>query len=382
MSRLNRPYGGELVQRVVSRLDRTAAGKTVLSINPLLEMDLMNIAMGAFSPLTAFMSSEDFTAVCRGNGLAANGLTWTIPIVFDISEEERRQVRIGEEIILRSEMTNDLVGFIVPSEVYPHDKNLHIESTFQVGSLDHPGVRLVKGMKPYLLAGEVFAFSEAIDTASLFFPRQVRERLDSMGLSEVAGFHTRNVVHRAHEYLQRVALELTGGLLIQPIVGWKKSGDFRTEVIHHAYARFIDDYYPKGRVLLAFLKTPTRYAGPKEAVFHAIIRKNFGCSHFIVGRDHAGVGSFYGAYDAHRIFDRLPHLGIEVLRLREPFYCRRCEAVASDATCGHGPEDRSYISGTEIRNCLLNGVSPGRQIFRPEILEELRRFSKADLFYD
>ena len=381
-TRLNAPYGGTLIQLLKPRASLAIAGLPVLTLNSVIESDVLNIGVGSFSPLTGFMGSKDFQSVCQSMRLVESALPWTIPIVFDLTEEQKRSIEGARIVVLKSATSGELIGAITPSEIYVHDKDLRIRSTYGVSDDAHPGVKLVRGMGPWLLAGEVTVFNEALPADPLAQPAAVRARLAEMGLSRVAGFQTRNVVHRAHEYLQRVALELCDGLLVHPMVGWKKSGDFKPEVVRHAYRSFIDAYYPKNRALLAFLQVAMRYAGPKEAVFHAIIRKNFGCSHFIVGRDHAGVGGYYGMYAAHEIFDSLPDLGITILKLRGPFYCSKCETIATDHSCGHDDSVRDFISGTAIRKILTEGSDPSNYIFRKEVLESLKLFAKEGFFYD
>jgi sulfate adenylyltransferase len=378
---LNAPYGGILVRRISAPGSALPKGTPLLVIDDIVESDLLNLATGAFSPLDGFMDSKTLASVCASNRLP-DGLPWTIPIAFAISAEQRREIEGAALVALKSAVTGKLVGTIAPSEVYAHDKEARISATFGTNDDAHPGVKLVRGMGPFLLAGKISAFEDALSSDPLAYPAGVRARLSAMGLNKVAGFQTRNVVHRAHEYLQRVALEVCGGLLVHPVVGWKKSGDFRPEAVRRGYEEFIRKFYPPKKVLLAFLKVAMRYAGPKEAVFHAIIRKNYGCTHFIVGRDHAGVGGFYETYAAHQIFETMPPLGIEILRLREPFYCVKCDGVATDNSCGHSDSDREYISGTKVRSILTGGGDPAHHIFRTDVLDSLRPLKESGLFYE
>lgn len=380
-AKLNSPYGDVLIDKVVNR----SPGKLSsipLFLDEVQESDLINIGTGAFSPLNGFMNSQNFLSVCRESVLRSNGLPWTIPIVLDVDSEEARRVEIGTPVLLISRTTNAEIGYIVPEEVFKHDKSMHKVSTFGTVDLAHPGVARVEKMKDFLLAGEIFLFREALSTDPLSYPAQVREFLTKNEIWKIAGFQTRNVVHRAHEYLQRVAIESVGAVLVHPVVGWKKRGDFRAEVVKSAYEEFIKNYYPEKSAVLAFLKLAMRYAGPREAVFHAIVRKNYGCSHFIVGRDHAGVGDYYERYAGHKIFDSLPHLGIEILRLFEPFYCEKCDSIASEKTCGHGDENREYISGTKIRKILNDGADPRGHIFRGDVLKRIKTFSNSEIFYE
>lgn len=382
---LNTPYGGKLIQRMAPRAAGSAPGNSsdfILTINEIVVSDLINIATGAFSPLTGFMGSKEFASVCKEDRLAESGLPWTIPIVCDISDDEKVALERNKRVELRAATSGKTVGWLEPSEIYPHDKKLHIAATFGTNDSSHPGVERVLAMKAWLVAGKVTLYEDSVLPDPLAHPTGVREMMTRMQLTRVAGFQTRNVVHRAHEHLQRLALEVVGGLLVHPVVGWKKAGDFRPEVVQRGYRHFIDSYFPKDKVILAFLTLAMRYAGPREAVFHAIIRKNYGCSHFIVGRDHAGVGGFYGTYAAHEIFDTLPELGIEILRLREPFYCARCEGVTTDRACGHAESERKYISGTRIRKILNDGSDPAGHIFRTEVLAALSVFKKEELFFE
>lgn len=377
---LNQAYGGILVDRSVPYQDPD--GAPILVVNKLIECDFINIATGIFSPLTGFMGKDDFETVCRENHLSQRELPWTIPIVFDVDENDLKIIKNQHKIYLVSQETNKLIGFLEPSEVYLHDKELRISSTFGTDDPRHPGVKLVQSMKSHLLSGKVTVFSDVLGQP-LQYPKWVREALTDKGLKTVAGFQTRNIPHRAHEYLQRVALELCDGLLIQPIIGWKKIGDFRPEVVKAVYDDFIKEFYPVSRVLLTFLNTAMRYAGPKEAVFHAIIRKNFGCSHFIVGRDHAGVGGFYGKYAAQDIFTTLPDLGINILKLCGPFYCKKCAQIVTEKTCAHAPEYHEEISGTKVREILARGSDPEGHFLRQEVLDSLSPFQKeGQVFYE
>jgi sulfate adenylyltransferase len=378
---LNAPYGGVLVDRIVDRSAVNLDCLPELAIDDIAESDLVNIAVGAFSPLEGFMGAKTLASVLE-RSLLPVGLPWTIPIALALDEAQRRMIGDASRVALRSAESGRIVGVIEVDEIYPHDKETRIAGTFGVADDAHPGVRVVRAMGPWLLSGKVWAFRDALSDDPLAYPRGVRARLTEMGLTRVAGFQTRNVVHRAHEHLQRIALEVCGGLLVHPVVGWKKAGDFRPEAVRRGYEAFIRDYYPSSKVLLAFLKVAMRYAGPKEAVFHAIIRKNYGCSHFIVGRDHAGVGGYYDTYAAHKIFEALPPLGIEILRLREPFFCFKCDGLATDYTCGHSDADREYISGTKVRKILVEGSDPAHHIFRADVLDSLRPLKETGLFYD
>lgn len=385
MTKLNAPYGGSLISRIEPRKKHESVLSTLpaLRASQVVHSDLLNIANGSFSPLTGFMGKAEIESVCLQMRLSS-GEPWTIPIVFELTEEEKNLIGNAERIAIRAYNSEELIGIVEIKSLFAYDKEARILGTFGTTDATHPGVNLVSKAGPYALSGTVIAFAEAYENAFMNTksPKEVREALEKMNLLSIAGFQTRNVIHRAHEYLQRVALEVCGGLLVHPVVGWKKSGDFRPEAVRGAYTKFIDAFYPKEKVRLEFLNIAMRYAGPKEAVMHAIIRKNYGCSHFIVGRDHAGVGGFYSSYAAHEIFDQIPHLGIEILRLREPFYCKKCGSVATDRTCGHAESDREFISGTKVRKILSSKSEPSSDIFRPEVLEYLRHFSLEELFFE
>ncbi|MCO5141929.1 MAG: sulfate adenylyltransferase [Oligoflexia bacterium] len=380
---LNSPYGGSLVQRIAASSEASEQKvDNSIFISDIIESDLWNIATGAFSPLQGFMGEKDFLSVCQNMKLSSSALAWTIPIVLDLSEEERSRVNKKQKIFLVSKKNKKCLGYIEPDEIYPHDKELHMQSVFGTSDYSHPGVYVVSQMKPFLVGGNVSLFQEAFTGQDLVTPSELRNILRKKNLFQIAGFQTRNVVHRAHEHLQRIALEAVGGVLIHPVIGWKKQGDFKPEAVKKAYAHFIEKYYPHDRAVLAFLNLAMRYAGPKEAVFHAIVRKNFGCSHFIVGRDHAGVGDFYEKYAAHKIFNSVENLGIEILRLREPYFCAICNSITSDSACNHSEESKEYISGTKIRSILKSGNDPTGYIFREDVLDILNSLSRKDLFYE
>lgn len=380
---LNRPHGKNLVNRITDESAVKKQNLPILRVGQIVESDFLNIATGVFSPLTGFMGKMDFESVCHSSRLQDPHLVWTIPITFDVDQADLNVIASHSKVLLQSENTGRLIGYIEPLEVYANDKNLRIRSTFGTEDDSHPGVAQVLNMKPHLLAGKITAFREALEPDPLSYPDGVRKRLQEMGLKTVAGFQTRNVVHRAHEYLQRIALEICDGLLIHPVVGWKKSGDFRLEVVKDVYERFIADFYNPQSAVLAFLNVAMRYAGPKEAVFHAIIRKNYGCSHFIVGRDHAGVGGFYDKYAAHRIFDSLPDLGITILKLCGPYYCRKCGLIVTEKTCGHDLKEHEEISGTKVRDIISRGQDPQHHFLRQEVLDYLEPFRReGKVFYE
>lgn len=377
---INHPYGGELKRRFAKRQKNSLLKLPSVVLSEVAFSDLYNIAEGVFSPLEGFMARKEFLGVVKKNEF--KDLPWTIPILLDIDGSDMRKIKNKKEVALKLQ-NGSLVGWLEISDIYRHDKDLHAQSVFSTRDQKHPGVKFVYAMKEYLLGGGVFVLENNQQSKDYLSPRQTRLLFKKRGFKSVAGFQTRNVLHRAHEYLQRCALELVDGLFLQPIVGWKKSGDFTAEAVVRAYREFIKDYYPKNRVVLGTLKTAMRYAGPKEAVFHAIIRKNFGCTHFIVGRDHAGVGGYYGKYAAHDIFDEIGDIGINILKFKEPLYCSKCDLIVTEKTCGHNKKYHQEISGTLVRKVIKDGQQPKHKIFRPEVYDLLEReFRAHHLFYD
>lgn len=372
-SQLNSPYGGTLIESIAS--DRIT-NVPVVQIGQHTASDIFNIATGAFSPLNGFMGQSDFQSVCEHGRLYDSQLPFTIPVIWDVSSEDADKIRIGGQVEVARQSDPVPLGYVNVSEMFPFDKQVYVESVYGTDDLSHPGVNFVQSMGDMLVAGQVFLYEHALPADQTAIPRGTRQALQEKGLTRVAGFQTRNVVHRGHEHQLRTALDVCGGLLIHPIVGWKKSGDFRPEVIRDGYRVFIDTYLPPEKVVLAFLDTTMRYAGPKEAVFHAIIRRNYGCSHFIVGRDHAGVGGFYDTYAAHQIFDRLPDLGIEILRFSGAFFCHRCGSTATDHSCGHSDEHRNYLAGQDIRALFAGGKEPDAQFLRKEVFECIKEYQR------
>jgi sulfate adenylyltransferase len=329
--------------------------------------DVWNLATGAYSPLEGFLGPEDLRAVLFDRRLA-NGVTWTIPIVLDVSAERAR--RLGDAVGLwhNGRPLARLDG-VCP---YRYDRVDYAKQVFGTDDAKHPGVAKVLGLGDVLLGGTVTALGDLETAAHLaryrLTPRETRVLFDAKGWRTVVGFQTRNVPHLGHEYVQKTALTFVDGLFINPVIGRKKAGDFKDEVILAAYEALVQHYYVRERTVLATLHTEMRYAGPREAIFHAIVRKNFGCTHFIVGRDHAGVGSYYAPYAAQEIFDDFPDLGITPLFFTAFFYCRRCGSVANEKTCPHAAEARLDFSGTLLRRLLTERHAPDGLI-RPEVAE-------------
>jgi ATP sulfurylase/adenylyl-sulfate kinase len=336
------------------------------------------LGTGALSPLAGFMRSEDYAAVLAG-GRLSGGHPFTIPVVLRVGDGDARRVRHAARVALRH--GGELVAVVDVEEVFATTPDGEALAIYATGDEAHPGVRRLRASGRQALAGPVTAlrrpgtgFPEHDLT-----PREVRAARAARGWQTMVGFQTRNPVHRAHEYLQKVALENLDGLLLHPLVGETKSDDIPAATRMACYRELLEGYYPADRVLLATNPAWMRYAGPREAVFHALIRRNYGCTHFIVGRDHAGVGSYYDTYAAHRIFDEYQpgELGIEILRFEHTFWCRRCGQMASTRTCPHPAEQRATLSGTRVRELLAGGDPLPPEFTRPEVAEVLRAAAAA-----
>lgn len=371
-----KPHGGKLVDRVLSVRERDQVLAEVdalpqLTLHAELATDVMNIATGVFSPLEGFMNEDDFRGVLHHKRLA-NGLPWTIPIVLDVGEEDVR--RLGRPTMLMCD--GHPVALFHPGKPFRYDKEEFARQVYGTTDRRHPGVARLEGMKEWLVGGEVDLIQE-IETPFYKYslrPIETRVLFETKGWRTVVGFQTRNVPHLGHEYVQKTALTFADGLFINPVIGRKKPGDFKDEVILKAYDALMAHYYLKERAVMAILRTEMRYAGPREAIFHAIVRKNFGCTYFIVGRDHAGVGDFYPPYAAQEIFDEFPDLGIMPLFFKAFFHCRRCGSVANEKTCPHGEDDRLNFSGTRLRELLSKGELPPKELIRPEVAKIIIEF--------
>ncbi len=376
------PHGGALVSRIIPEREKgIILGEShfypSLEADEEILMDVENIATGVFSPLKGFMTEEELLSVARTMQLP-DGTLWTIPILFQLREKPNIP---GEGRVLLKDEKGDFRAVLDVKEVFRIDLKRIAGLVWGTESDGHPGVRHFYSKGEWAVGGEVWLLKESeIPFRNwVLKPEDVRKIFEYRGWKTVVAFQTRNAPHRAHEYLHRLGLEIGDGLFINPILGWKKSDDFDSETILRAYDLLINNYYPKGRVLLSGLATSMRYAGPREAVFHAIIRKNFGCTHFIVGRDHAGVGNFYDPYGAHRIFDSLPgDIGIEIIKVSEVFYCSLCECMATVRSCGHPEENRIYVSMTRIREMIRRGRIPPGYILRPDVAEFLiQKYGKS-----
>jgi len=335
-------------------------------------LDVENMATGVFSPLKGFMTKEELEGVVY-QMLLPSGHVWTIPILLQVEEKVARSLGPGERVALRDD-EGRLKALLDVKDIYPIELEKVARLVWGTDINEHPGVKTFYSKGRWAIGGDIWLLERVNHPLRdwVLDPEETRKVFEYRGWKRVVGFQTRNAPHRAHEYLQRIALEMADGLFINPVLGWKKSDDFDSYTVLKAYEYLIDNYYPSKRVLLSGLATAMRYAGPREAVFHAIVRKNFGCTHFIVGRDHAGVGNFYGPYDAHRIFDKLPRdIGIEIIRVTAVFYCSQCGCMVSDKSCGHGESYRTYVSMTKIREMLRKGLVPPKEMIREDIAKLL-----------
>lgn len=338
-------------------------------------LELEKLGLGAFAPLTGFMGEDDFMSTVERMCLAS-GEIFSIPIVLDISREQAASFKGERAITLRH--GGEAVGELRPDSYYSPDKLAAAAKIFGVTETEHPGVNSFLNLKEVFVGGEVKLLRRIELPISKYelTPAQTKGIFAERGFKTVVGFQTRNVPHRAHEYLQRTALEQVDALFIQPLVGQKKAGDYTPEAIMQGYRCLVENFYPKNRVVLGVLSTAMRYAGPREAVFHAIVRRNYGCTHFIVGRDHAGVGGYYDRYAAHRAIESVQdRLGITVMRLHGPYFCAICDTIATEKTCPHehvGQPSVRHISGSDMRALLVGGEKPDPRLMRPEIIESLK----------
>jgi sulfate adenylyltransferase len=374
---VSRPHGGRLVDRTVSstrreRLLEEAKELPKIALNSSLAADVSNIAHGVYSPLEGFLVRDDFESVLEEMRLS-NDVPWTIPIILDVSREELKGVKEGDDVALYYE--GKPIALMRVEEVYSWDKKFYCEKVFKTSDPEHPGVAKTFRRKELLIGGPIDLISEIPEPFERFrlWPKETRVLFELKGWRTIAAFQTRNVPHMGHEYVQKAALTFVDGLFINPLVGWKKPGDYKDEVIVEAYQVLIKNYYPKDSVVFSVLRMEMRYAGPREAVHHAIVRKNFGATHFIVGRDHAGVRNYYGPYEAWDIFKEFPDLGITPLFVREAFYCKKCGGMVNEKICPHDERYRVRISGTKIREMIMRGERPPEYIMRPEVAEVVLR---------
>jgi len=381
----SKPHGGKLVNRVIEgteqeRLLEQARSLFAVPLHPRHFSDIEQISVGAFSPLEGFMNQRDYASVLANQRLA-NGLPWTIPVTLPITEEQARTMRGVERVALTGE-DGQVYALLDVAEVFRYDREAEARLVLLTTEDKHPGVQYLKGVGDHCLAGPIHLLRRP-DRGQfanyLLDPRETRFLFEHRGWRTIVAFQTRNPVHRAHEYILKCALETVDGLLLHPLVGATREEDVPAEVRLRCYLALMQTAYPASRTVLSVYPAAMRYAGPREAIFHAIARKNYGCTHFIVGRDHAGVGNYYGTYDAqHKFFEFEPgELGISPICFDHTFFCRKCGEMASEKTCRHAPEDRLILSGTRVREMLRKGMDLPREYTRPEVAAILREAYQA-----
>jgi sulfate adenylyltransferase len=373
--------GGELVDLRAPVSERAAlashtAALPAVTLNARDLADLEMLASGAFSPLTGFMGEADYVR-SRDQMRLQSGAPWSIPITLGVEESVARGLKPGSDVALAAN-GGERIAILKLAEIYRVDRAREAEAVFGTAEDAHPGAKNVTSMPPWCLAGRVILFGEIPGRTFLEYrlePRETRKAFRDRGWRKIVAFQTRNPTHRAHEYIQKAALEICDGLLLHPLVGETKGDDVPAAVRMETYKVLLELYYPKNRAMLAVMPAHMRYGGPREAILHAIIRRNYGCTHFIVGRDHAGVGNYYGTYDAQKIFDRFEpaEIGITPLKFENTFWCHKCESMASFKTCPHSDSDRLLLSGTKVREMLRAGQAPPPEFTRPELAAILIR---------
>ncbi len=378
---LSIPHGGKLVDRMLRGEEREAALRRASDLKkiPLSEVgisDLEMIANGAMSPLTGFMSRADYDNVVKNMRLAS-GLVWSIPITLPVSKETAGSLKIGEEVaLIESSEGGRILGVMKISDKFTYDKTLEAQEVYRTTENAHPGVARVLAQGEIYLAGEVWMVNPPAQISFADYrrdPAETRRMFQERGWNSVVGFQTRNPVHRAHEYIQKCAMEIVDGLLLHPLVGETKKDDIPADLRMASYEVLIRDYYPAKRVLLSVFPAAMRYAGPREAIFHAMCRKNYGCTHFIVGRDHAGVGNYYGTYDAQKLISSFSFedLGLVPLKYENSFHCKKCGAIVTSKTCPHDSSQHMILSGTQVRGMLSRGEALPSEFTRAEVAEVL-----------
>jgi len=374
------PHGGTLIDLLAggdaaANLAAEAANLPKLVINERELSDLEMLATGALSPLTGFQSEADYQGVLENMRLA-DGLPWAIPVVLGVGDDDLHRVGGAEAIALCASEDAAPIAILRVTGQFKRDKDKEALAVYRTDDLEHPGVKAMYDSGDTCIAGglDVIALPGHDDFSNYrLTPAETREAFRERGWRTIVGFQTRNPIHRAHEYIQKCALEIVDGLLVHPLMGATKSDDVPPDVRMRCYEALFGGYYPHDRSMISVFPAAMRYAGPREAIWHAIARKNYGCTHFIVGRDHAGVGTYYGTYDAQKIFEEFEpgELGITPLMFEHSFWCNKCEGMGSPKTCPHEADDRVSLSGTKVREMLANGERPPQEFSRPEVADIL-----------